>query len=358
MIPGWLLEKLRSAPKSGAGVHAWLYSTARQLHAHMGPDESLQRLRGAVAFCGRRVTDREIQDAVQNSLGTAWIPDGGRYKAPLPAVLAVSETQMPEKWPKASLMARAAAVCDGRGQVPCLADLWERSPVRWPEAAADMWVDTLFPGAESDWICAAKGGPETAETRRRGDWGFDFPECQFVVPSLMTKRLGARLDGKGSVRCLGNTGPRCYLVVEFDSGEINEQASLLWHLELGSIATGGPRLALALHSGGKSLHGWFLAGGRSEEDLRSWMAYAVRIGADHATFTRCQLVRMPEGKRVSVRQSVFYFNSDHLWTPALSLPLSEPSGSPPMTHPMGSSVAVPAGRDFSWLKKRQAAAAG
>ena len=92
-------------------------------------------------------------------------------------------------------------------------------------------------------------------------------------------------------RTLANTGPRWYLVVEFDTGSLDSQAARLWHL-----ATIWP-LAIAVFSGGKSLHGWFPCRGESEsptESLAKFFNYAVTLGADTATWTRSQFVRMPD----------------------------------------------------------------
>jgi len=63
------------------------------------------------------------------------------------------------------------------------------------------------------------------------------------------------------------------------------------------------------HSGGKSLHGWYLALGKSRAELRRFMNYAVSLGADRATWTRSQFVRVADGLRENgQRQRVFYFN--------------------------------------------------
>src|SRR5207248_3209165 len=68
-------------------------------------------------------------------------------------------------------------------------------------------------------------------------------------------------------------------------------------------------LVLVVHSGGKSLHGWFHAEGQPEAKLLKFMRYAVSIGADPATWSRCQLVRLPDGTREDgKRQRVHYFN--------------------------------------------------
>lgn len=145
----------------------------------------------------------------------------------------------------------------------------------------------------------------------------------------MTKERGGNKKGKESPRCLDNTGPRKFLVVEFDFKASEERlvqrpdisgvvgrlaasgitsldmcAALLWHLSKFK------HLAMVVHSGGKSLHGWFACAGESEENLRSFMQEAVRLGADKATWNPCQAVRMPGGTRFPqrVQQSVYYFN--------------------------------------------------
>jgi len=67
-------------------------------------------------------------------------------------------------------------------------------------------------------------------------------------------------------------------------------------------------LALAVYSGGKSVHGWFPCEGITDEQLRPFMNRAVRLGADRATWTKCQLVRMPNGTREDgKRQQVHFF---------------------------------------------------
>jgi hypothetical protein len=92
-------------------------------------------------------------------------------------------------------------------------------------------------------------------------------------------------------------------VIEFDIGSPDDHAALLLHL-----AASAP-LALAVHSGGKSLHGWFYCAGQSETRLRAFMCAAVALGADRATWTRSQFVRMPDGLRDKrKRQMVYYFN--------------------------------------------------
>ena len=59
----------------------------------------------------------------------------------------------------------------------------------------------------------------------------------------MTARSGLTQDGKQSAHALSITGPRRFLVVEFDQGDVDDHAALLWHLALRAP------LAMVVHSG-------------------------------------------------------------------------------------------------------------
>jgi len=131
------------------------------------------------------------------------------------------------------------------------------------------------------------------------------------VPSPMQSEFGTNQEGRESVRCNDNVGPRRFLVIEFDSGSRDEQAAIIWNL-----SKYGP-LTLVLHSGGKSLHAWFYCQGEDEfpnSRLRRFMEYAVTLGGDSHTWVPCQFVRMPDGTRSEngKRQSVIYFNPEVL----------------------------------------------
>jgi hypothetical protein len=66
-------------------------------------------------------------------------------------------------------------------------------------------------------------------------------------------------------------------------------------------------LVAVVHSGGKSLHGWYFVLDKAESHLRSFMDYAVIIGADHATWLRSQFVRLPDGLRENGKRQVTYY---------------------------------------------------
>jgi len=316
-MPQWLLDKMHTPPKAGAGIHGWLFSVARQLHAHLTPQQCVEALQIAVMRCDRRVSLREINDAVTNSQGVAWEarevwshdPDASTQVTPPTGDEVMVRTT--EAWPKLHPPTRQIAMIETEKKVSGLADLWEKSPLVPDGYTSDDWLDALFPG--NPYLCVARSHPRDSVTKRRDKLAWECGDMSFIVPSAMSRALGARKDGRPSPRCLANTGPRQYLIVEFDDHHGQDvHATLLWALHEVSLATGGPPLVLAVHSGGKSLHGWFKVEDRDEESLREWMSYAVQIGADPATWTRCQLVRMPAGTRhkegTTLPQIVCYAN--------------------------------------------------
>lgn len=173
-------------------------------------------------------------------------------------------------------------------------------PFLGPRMHVDEIVNALFPG--NPLLCVGHSNHRFV-TRPREELRGRLTEMQLIVPSPMSSRTGHTREGKESAHCLENTGPRRFLVIEQDCGNVDEQSAILLHL-----AERAP-LALAVHSGSKSIHGWFMAAGQSEERLHRFMRYAVSLGADRATWTRSQFVRMPDGTRDNGnRQTVYFFN--------------------------------------------------
>jgi hypothetical protein len=176
------------------------------------------------------------------------------------------------------------------------------SPVKWTDNArhTEDIISALFP--EHTLLCAGQN-KERARTGLREHWRGLLENQQFIVPNPMTAYCGRTKQGKRSVRTLANTGPRRFLVVEFDTGRFDQHAAVLSHL--GTLAP----LVLVVHSGNKSLHGWFFCAGVPDTAVEKFFRYAVRLGADPATWTRCQWVRCPDGQRDNgKRQQVVFFN--------------------------------------------------
>jgi hypothetical protein len=214
---------------------------------------------------------------------------------------ATANTGALNTWPARdqALVKRIAA--DGPG----LYDLWESSPVRFDDGQShtEDLVDALFPG--NPLLCVGQSSYKFWTASREPFRG-RLDKLQFIVSSPMTALTGRTKEGRESGHTLENTGPRRFLVIEFDSGSLDQQAALLYYL-----ARRGP-LVTVLHSGGKSLHGWFYCRSVPDNLLRRFMNCAHRLGADKATWlNRSQFVRMPDGIRSNGnRQSVYYFNPE------------------------------------------------
>jgi len=285
-LPRFIRDLLASPPKRGEGLNLWLFRTARVLHPYRPPAEIIELL--AAATAGEAIKCGEIERAVERSKATAWKPGQ------------VSQCPPASAWPKVNAEQREAVIVSGFG----LVDLWEISPVQFEdnEAHTEKIVDALFPGVPL--LCAGRSNRDFA-TRSREEWRGKLSALQFIVPNTMTARIGRTQEDKESAHTLETTGPRRFLVIEQDSGTIDAQAAVLLHL-----AERAP-LALSVHSGSKSIHGWFYCLGQREEKLRDFMQYAVSLGADRATWTRSQFVRMPDGRRDNgTRQAVYFFNPE------------------------------------------------
>jgi len=192
-----------------------------------------------------------------------------------------------------------------RAEGGSLAALRESSPVRLENDTpqTEQFLKVLFPG--NPLLCCA-WFRHSFRTRPLSNW-HQLHKLPFIVPNPMTAREGKTKVGNISAHTLANTGPRRFLVIEQDQGDLDQQAAILLHL-----AQIGP-LVMAVHSGGKSLHGWFQCQNIPEEALRPFMEHAVSLGADPATWTRSQFVRMPNGTRENgIRQCVHYFNPKNL----------------------------------------------
>ena len=168
------------------------------------------------------------------------------------------------------------------------------------------------------WLCVGETDKRFFTYRRETLRG-RLHRLSLIVPSPMLAQRGLTKRGYLSYHSEANTGPRRFLIVEFDHGSLDEQAAILWHL------AGYAPLALVVFSGSKSLHGWFFCAGHPEDRVQRFFDYAHSLGADSLLWTRSQFVRMPDGTRSdgktgealtaagikdvpAGRQAVLYFN--------------------------------------------------
>jgi hypothetical protein len=229
----------------------------RPLPSRRRPDDEEEITRIVTAYATRK-EPREIAEAVRNS-------------ARIYGTIATFSCRHPRQLarhfrPKADVDRKAVeALAKMYGGISLLQGLSPADPTAW---TAQSLLDGLFPG--NFMLCLAQNqhAPFTLPRDYFRGQEHRFP---LLVPSPMSAPLGRNQQGRGSIRCLDNNGPGRCLVVEFDKGTIDEQASALIHL-----ARIGP-LVLVTHSGGRSLQG-----SSSYEPLRQeyrypfWLKYRRR----------------------------------------------------------------------------------
>ena len=287
-LPADLRQMLGNVPNRGENLNLWIFGASRRLHPHCKPEEVLDLLRKATA--GRPIKPGEIERAVRRSAPgfIEFLNETGGAARPA--------------WPRVNDSLRAQLTNEGY----LLRDVIDASPTDCSDGELDpeAVLDHLYP--DSPLLCCGWSLSECV-TGKREDWRGQMHEMQFIVPNPMIAETGLTQEGTESPRSLNNTGPRRYLIIEQDQGSKDEQAGVLVHL-----STLGP-MVMIVDSGNKSIHGWFACGKRDEAELLKFMQYAVSLGADRATWTRCQFVRMPGGVRQNgQRQNVLFFNPEVL----------------------------------------------
>jgi hypothetical protein len=293
-------------PNAGSGVHYWLFGQACRLKDYgASPEEARAYIQASLYKhqLGRDVLDRELNDAVHN----AFKIEGERANGP--------------SWPEPNAKAIKAIV--ERAGAPTLEGLKASSPTDLESLTAEKAIDTLFPG--NPLLCLAASKSE-AQTFARDWWRGREKTLQFIVPSHMTARSGFTQNGRQSARCLDNVGARRFVVVEFDMTPKSEfwgpliqkwekngisifdaQASLL--VDIANNPGLRAPLACVVHSASRSLQGWVYVNGFEDARIRPFFQRAVILGADKATWTKCQLVRLPGGLRdTGKRQEIVYLN--------------------------------------------------
>ena len=306
-----------------------MFDVARNLHAHLPAGQIESLLRSKLATCGRVVPDREIKAAIKNSIDFAWAPKGipgaSRY-IPYSTTTSTATTAAsgagPTPPPKPDLEKIESLI---NGDDLRVADLWHQSPVMFSQPQTEEIIDRLFPG---DPLLCCGSAAHSAQTLPRELWRGQLASLPLIVPSPMTALSAPNQDGKDSARCLNNTGPRRFLVVEFDFSEFARDGKtptvyqpMLQRLKHKGITVQDMcanlllrldrvvPMTMAVFSGGKSIHGWWYCLGRHEDEVKQFHHYARSLGADGATWTRCQFIRMPDGLRDDGEpQPVYYFN--------------------------------------------------
>jgi len=305
-LPQWLSAKVAKPPKTGGGVHRWLFTMALQLHGHLTAAEIASVLADAVRGCGREVDGREIRDAVNASAEVKNKPSRlGKGAAKMDHIASARSCSGKPKWPPVNTRERERIISESpmtETVLSVLSPLWidgDLPPMKW-------FLEQLFPA--DSLLCVGKSCRVCTTRPLSSLLCSKLGAAEFIVPSPMTATHGITKTGKRSMHSLSNTGERMYLVTEFDSGTADEQSALIWYLR------DSAPLVMVLRSGGKSLHAWWACAGVDETKVLRFFRYAVSLGADPATWTRSQFVRIPQGWRADkqARQQVHFFDPSKL----------------------------------------------
>ena len=325
LVPPYIEDYILAPPVAGQGVHQWVYGAAHKTYAHLESNEQIALLKWAVYRSGRPPQPGEVENAVEkvrlkhehgaDTPEAAWTPP---------------EPELTDQLVMAG---------------PRLAELQEElSPVRPLSDDPAYWLNVLF---ENDpLLCIAREvvrhilnkPPEIKRywhTKYKSEWiKGNLNGYGLFVPNIAAATSGkTKEEGKPSTRCEEMFPLRTYLGIELDYSILSRDgtketvwapwvrkwsqsgrsvqdacAAVLWHL-----SQYGP-MVMAHWSGKKSLHSLFRAHDSTPATLRQHMNYAVRLGADKATWSTCQLIRLPGGTRVENgnRQAVNYFNPENL----------------------------------------------
>ena len=268
--PTTLPPRIKDCPSSGTGVHKWIFHAACVLDKAGYADADIEEWIGK--HSSRRLQTGEVQNALK-TIRNSVVKVRPRWPFPNP----IDTKRIANLGGGMDALVNSSMVeCANAGEA--LQQLFEGDPL----------------------LCIGLSSREFA-TKPRTLW--NPSRYQFIVPSPMSDKWGETQAGKRSQHTLSNTGPRHYLVVEFDEGSHDSHASVIQHL-----AFHAP-LCMAVDSGGKSIHAWFDVREWSEAATRKFFQLACQLGADPATWTKSQFVRMPQGRRANGNlQKIIHFN--------------------------------------------------
>lgn len=267
------------------GIHAWTLEAAwyyRKMGINAG--EAVRLIQAFDGTMRRHLQPREAADAVEKAYNAKLDPSVRFDRPPELPSWNSTETARLHRETKTTLQ-----------------DLIDASP----EQDLDSFhprgiIERLFPDPDG-LVCIGESAFKflTAPLKDHRH----LRQKQFITPAFMLATHGETQGGKLSMHAKSNTGPRRFIVCDFDEPAPEQHPAIITHLSKFRPLT------MALSSGGKSLHAWFPTTASIEDDRLFWRL-CIGLGADPALFrNHSQFVRMPNGTRDNgKRQSVVYLN--------------------------------------------------
>jgi hypothetical protein len=256
--------------------------------AGIDPQQILSDIRQAIPTGNRRVTDREIADAITKAMADH---QGGTF------------TPRPRPHPVVQDGAAALRRLIGQGTITTEVDLWECSPIRlWSTPPDDpaLLIEVLYTPDDLLWIGERHDAGILGDTiRTAGEWITHFHNCGQTAPHIIlnpltglptTKKTG---DGE-TLRGDGNVATFRFCVVEFDTLSREDQIRFWSAVKL-------PIVAL-IDSGGKSIHAWLDVARLAEVAMEAHWATQIKgrlydriltpLGVDAACSNPARLSRL------------------------------------------------------------------
>lgn len=236
-------DRLRSIPAPGTGCHAALLSAANLgVMAGLDLEKIFADIRQSIPTGKRRISDREIHDAIQKAKADH---DGGTY-TPRPRPKPIINNGLTTR----SMIIEHSTISDD-------VDLWESSPIRlWDEPNQDaaLLLGTLYRPDDLIWIGERYAEGTPGQTIRPADeWISYFRHGRQTSPHIIINPLNnipttTKGGDKLTLRGDGNIASYRYSVIEFD--DLSREAQIrFWS------AVKLPIVAL-IDTGGKSIHAW------------------------------------------------------------------------------------------------------
>jgi hypothetical protein len=243
-------------PQSGTGsrlVHRHILKVSNYLRHYVNAEEAAQIIAERMP---RRQKGGEIQEAIEVAYGRS--PER------------IAAEQPPRHRPSVETIERIVAE---RSKGPSmLEELRERSPFSVPDDT-EWTVRRLF---EPDSLLCVAGQPQNAFTAPLSNLEA-FQDYELIVPSPMSASYAIDHQGRRHLRCNANTGPRRYLVTDFDIKPLSRHGKATIYAELFkrwevlgispqdtqaaliSFLQGLPGpLTMVVYSGNQSLQAWWL----------------------------------------------------------------------------------------------------
>lgn len=301
---------IKAPVRRGEELNQWIWDRAWHLAMAGATADSTAKLLHRLV--GHEARPGEIERAVRRAFTMA------RGKAG--AIGTMPAGRAAPRWPDADQPALVRVWQDHPATVDDLAAL---SPAVAPAHPLDV-LRELHEAGSDDLLCLGikPTGPFYTQTVATWEhWRRDLPQWEMCVPNLMRSESGTTDEGNRSARCRDNScgkGGQRFLVVEVD---LSPDAPVV--AELGARPAdvcaavlihklGLQQVRMVVSSGGKSLHAWVPADGRTQEQIEQFYRVWRLFAADWRGSLPEQQFRLPQGFRADkgAVQRVIYWNPE------------------------------------------------